>query len=249
MSVEFDILRAGEGFVVIDKPEGFHVHAPENKEIRVDPARIVLQQLRRQLGERVYPVHRLDVPTSGCLLMATSAEAASRLGKQLQSDRVRKHYCGVARGWTPEDLEIGIALESEDGNKLLESITVLRRIATTKIDAAVGTKYAQARYSLLQLEPLTGRFHQIRRHLNRISHPLVGDVAHGDRNHNHFFAQKLGITGLCLRAQRLSFWNPWQDDEPVVVRAPTNEKWQRLEALFVDSSPRSSLSLTGNAVS
>lgn len=232
MAVEFDILHSGDGFLVIDKPEGFHVHAPEDRHIRVDPSKIVLQQLRRQVGERIYPVHRLDVPTSGCLLVALNSEVASVLGKQLQNQGMRKVYLGVARGWTPEDLEIGIPLESEDKTKLLESISVLRRLKTIQINAKIGKRHPQARYSLVQLEPLTGRFHQLRRHLNRISHPLVGDVAHGDRHHNHYFADHLNIMGLCLRASTMCFRDPSDSEQKIIVKAPSNEKWNRIQNLF-----------------
>jgi tRNA pseudouridine65 synthase len=85
MGLSFEILHQDPDFVVIDKPETFHVHAPEDPSIHADPSKIVLQQLRDQLGCKVYPVHRLDVPTSGCLLMALSSEAASLLSKQLEA--------------------------------------------------------------------------------------------------------------------------------------------------------------------
>lgn len=232
MGHHFDILYSDPNFVVIDKPETFHVHKPEAHEIRVDPAKLVLQQLRDQLGCHVYPVHRLDVPTSGCLLMALDSETASRLGLQLRSADFQKIYRGVARGWAPEAEDIRIELKSEDRLKLLAAHTRLKRRHTVEVNDAVGLTHPTARYSLLDLEPVTGRFHQIRRHLNHISHPLIGDGAHGDRHHNRFFAARFAISGLCLRAFDLRFTHPYRPEERIHVRAPWNEKWQQIHTLF-----------------
>lgn len=228
----FDILHEGKGFVVVDKPEGFHVHAPENPNIKVSKDKILLQQLRDQLGQKIYPVHRLDVPTSGCLIVALDSATASNLGKQLQSEKIKKVYWAVVRGWTPDDLEIGIPLESEDGSKLLEAFSVLRSFKKIHFNEQVGIKFPTARYSLVQLEPLTGRFHQLRRHMNRISHPIIGDVAHGDRHHNRFFAQRFALKGLCLRAMKVSFDDPAGKTERLMVSAPVDQKWQKILNLF-----------------
>jgi tRNA pseudouridine65 synthase len=232
MGIEFDILHFDDDFVIIDKPEGFHVHAPEDPTIKADPSKIVLQQLRDQLGKKVYPVHRLDVPTSGCLLMALSSEAASALSKQLEEGDFEKVYTAVVRGWTEEEMDIKIPLESEDKKKELNALSYLRRLKTLEIPEAVGKKHPTARYSLVHLQPVTGRFHQLRRHMNRVSHPIIGDVSHGDNHQNHFFADRMGVAGLCLRAHFLSFTNPRDPEDRIEVEAPWPTKWEKLFELF-----------------
>ncbi|HVJ66130.1 MAG TPA: pseudouridine synthase [Bdellovibrionota bacterium] len=232
MSGPFDILHIDDHLVVIDKPEGFHVHRPELKGVKVDDDVVVLQRLRDQLGRWVYPVHRLDAPTSGCLVLAFSGEVASQLSKGFGSEDFQKTYTGVVRGWTAEQLEIELPLESpEDKAKLLPSLSRLRRLATTEFEESVGKRHATARFSLVELEPVTGRFHQLRRHLNRVAHPLVGDVMHGDRYQNHFFAQRLGIEGLCLRASALSFLHP-ESGQRIEIKAPITDKWRRIRNVF-----------------
>ena len=240
MAFSFDILHLDNDFVVIDKPETFHVHNPEDPTIKVDPSKIVLQQLRDQLGKKVFPVHRLDVPTSGCLLMALNSETATLLCKQLEEGDFEKVYTAVVRGWTEEDAEIKIPLESEDKSKTLDALTYLRRLQTLEIPEAVGKVHPTARFSLLQLQPVTGRFHQLRRHMNRISHPIIGDVSHGDNHQNHFFADKMGVPGLCLRAHFLSFTHPRDPEERIEIEAPWNHKWDKIHELF-DYEPISEL--------
>jgi tRNA pseudouridine65 synthase len=231
MSFVFDVLFQDEHFVVIDKPEGFHVHQPEWRGVKAKPELVVLQQLRDQLGVHLYPVHRLDVPTSGCLLMAMNSKIASIISKQIMSQKFHKTYIGVVRGWPKDFLEITLPLESEDKTKLLEAHTKLRRIHSIEIPEPVGIRHTTARYSIVELEPLTGRFHQLRRHLNRISHPLVGDVMHGDRHHNHFFSERLFINGLCLRASQLKFEHP-VSGQTVEIKAPLNTKWKHVFEVF-----------------
>jgi tRNA pseudouridine65 synthase len=232
MSFRFEILHQDDDFVIIDKPEGFHVHAPEDPTIKADPAKIVLQQLRDQLGTKVYPVHRLDVPTSGCLLMALNPEAASLLSKQLEAGDFEKVYTAVVRGWTQEDQEIDIELETEDKKGTQKALTYLRRQAKIEIPEAVGKRHETARYSLVQLQPVTGRFHQLRRHMNRISHPIIGDVAHGDGHQNHFFAEHFKVPGLCLRAHFLSFTHPRDPEDRIEVEAPWPPKWEKIAEIF-----------------
>jgi tRNA pseudouridine65 synthase len=119
-------------------------------------------------------------------------------------------------------------------------MTLLRRLKTLEIPEAVGKKHDTARFSLLQLQPITGRFHQLRRHMNRISHPIIGDVAHGDGHQNHYFAEKMGVTGLCLRAHFLSFSHPQRPEERVEIEAPWPAKWDKIFELF-DHTPESEM--------
>ena len=232
MGFSFDILHLDDDFVVIDKPETFHVHNPEDPSIKADPSKVVLQQLRDQLGKKVFPIHRLDVPTSGCLLMALNSETATKLCKQLEEEDFEKVYTAVVRGWTEEDMEIEIPLETEDKSKTQEATTYLRRLKTLELPESVGKKHPTARFSLVQLQPITGRFHQLRRHMNRISHPIIGDVSHGDNHQNHFFADRMSIAGLCLRAHFLSFSHPRNPEERIEIEAPWPLKWEKIFELF-----------------
>lgn len=230
---EFRLLDRSENWVALMKPAGFHVHPPEDSTHRVPRDKVVLYQLRRQLDQFVYPVHRLDAGTSGVLLMALNSEAASHLAQQFQNRKVRKVYHAVVRGWTPESGEITQALELDSTGVPAESHTSYRRLGRCEFPEAVGKRHPTARYSLVQAEPHTGRFHQIRRHMNRISHPIIGDAMHGDSKHNRFFREQKGFAGLCLKAHRLEFLSP--DRGQVVVEAPDNDLWKKLRTIFSEA--------------
>lgn len=231
----FELLYQCDRFVAIDKPEGYFVHRPEDGSLNrfIRPDRVVLSRLRRQIRKKVYPGHRIDVATSGILVFALDPEAAKFFSFALQAGRAQKSYLGVCRGWFKEpNWQINIELESDSSGKLVNAETHFRKLAQIECTPGVpGDKYPSARYSLIEAQPITGRYHQIRRHLNRASHPLVGDNEHGDSRHNRFFREDQKVSGLCLRAKDLRVEMP-ELNLCLEISAPLNEKWQRLFEMF-----------------
>lgn len=78
----------------------------------------------------------------------------------------------------------------------------------------------------MKLLPLTGRKHQLRRHLAHLRHPIVGDTSHGDGRHNRFFREQFECARLMLHHQRLSFRHPYTHDL-IVIDAPLDDNWNR----------------------
>lgn len=230
------ILFRDEHFLAVHKPAGYHVHPPEDPTFRVPRDKIVLYEVRRLAKQHVYPIHRLDAGTSGVLLFGLSSEAASRMNKQFTQRETLKVYHAVVRGFVPETGVIEIPLELDSTGDLVDAKTSYRRLEQIELPFPVGKKFPTARYSLVEVTPHTGRYHQIRRHFNRISHPLLGDAAHGDSHHNQFFRNQLEIAGLCLKALSLSFRHPWTE-EAICIQAAPCEKWNKIQTLF--TNPRS----------
>lgn len=230
------VLYQDEHLVAIDKPPSYHVHPPENDDYPVPRARICMYRVRDELRKKVFPVHRLDVATSGVLLFALNSETASALCAQFAEHSIGKTYWAVTRGWTPEEALIDMPLESDSSGLLVDARTSYRKLAQVELPFAVGKRFPTARYSWLEVQPQTGRHHQIRRHFNRLSFPLVGDGTHGDSRHNQFFREQLGIAGLCLRAHKLSFTHPVLGKR-IEITAPPREKWERIRELFNTPSP------------
>ena len=232
-----EILFQDEHFIAINKPSGYHVHPPEDRRIKVARDHICLYLVRNLLGQHVYPVHRLDAATSGILLFALSSAAASKICPLFAEGKVEKTYQAIVRGWTAEEGRIDLPLESDSTGTLLDSSTLFVRRGKIELNAIVGTRNPTARYSWVEVYPQTGRYHQIRRHFNRISHPLVGDSYHGDSRHNGFFKKELGIFGLCLKAEKLKITHPWTGQE-VLLTAPPCEKWSKIQELFASEAQR-----------
>ena len=202
---EVRILLRDEHLVAVAKPAGMLVH----RGMGADRSEtFLLQSVRDAVGARVHAVHRLDRPTCGVVLFATGPEAARALQESWKAGLVRKTYHGVARGWLAESAGIREeALDDPDTGNLQEAATRWFELERIELPWESGA-HPTARFSLLELEPRTGRWHQIRRHLSRMAHPLVGDTVHGDRRTNHLVRDRLGFWRLLLWARTLEFPHP-----------------------------------------
>lgn len=229
--MNFSIVYQDDRVVVMDKPSGFHVHPPENCPEKVPRNKIVLHQLRDQIGHWVYPVHRLDVATSGLLMFALDSEAAGLLCRQFQKQEIKKTYWAVVRGYMPDQGLIDRPLELDSTGELVPCLTDYETLKKIELPFSVGKKYQSSRYSWLKVSPRTGRFHQIRRHMNRIAHPVIGDTDHGDSHHNRFFREDLNISGLCLRAQEIETEWPWTPGS-IRITAAVPGKWLKISQVF-----------------
>ena len=198
-----EIVFQNDHLVVVNKPANMLVHRTP---ISSDTC-FLLQLLRKQLGRLVFPAHRLDRPTSGLMVFALSPENVSRLGCAFQEGGVVKTYLAVVRGWLHEGGVIDYPLKKEGKGEEQEAVSVYEPLGRIELPWPVGG-FASARYSLLKITPKTGRWHQIRRHLAHIRHPVVGDVLHGDGKHNRLFREHLGLHRLMLHASSLSFLDP-----------------------------------------
>ena len=210
---EIPILFRDEHLVAVHKPHGLLVH--RNAHAGREP--FLVQLLRDQLGCRVYPVHRLDRPTSGLLVMALNPVAASFLARQFAGREVEKTYLAVVRGFVPESGVIDTPLLAESGAEQ-EARTDFERLGTTELPWPVG-RYATARFSVVRARPRTGRTHQIRRHFAHIRHPIIGDVLRGDGRQNRFFREHLNLRRLLLASVSLAFRHP-VSHAPLLWRCP-----------------------------
>lgn len=224
------VLYRDEHLVVIHKPAGWLVHRTG---LDAGETRFVVQTLRDQLGQRVFPVHRLDKGTSGVLAMALSSEAARGLVQSFERHEISKRYLAMVRGWPAEHIEVDHALKPDDAPADAPSQparTQFERVATLALPVPVD-RYPETRVALVRALPLTGRRHQIRRHLKHVSHPIVGDATHGKGAHNRWWAQYLGLQRLWLHACSLTFTHPITGQRMEVASSlsqPFNEDWQRL---------------------
>ncbi len=206
------LIYRDEHLVVINKPSGLLVH---RSPIDRRETRFALQLLRDQLGQRIYPVHRLDKPTSGVMVFALTPAVAKQLAEQFAQQQVKKAYLAVVRGYSPPQMLIDHPLRADpdpyagrpEFGEAKEAQTDIRSLAQQQLEVAIEG-YPSSRYSLLVAEPHSGRPHQIRRHLKHISHPIIGDAKHGRGRHNRYFAQHLDCPRLLLHALALRFRHP-----------------------------------------
>ena len=224
---QLPILLQDEHLVAIHKPPGLLMHRSPISRDTV----FVLQTLRDQIGQRVYPVHRLDRATSGVLLFGLSPEAAQKVVQQFEARTVEKEYRALARGWVDDVGVIDHPVADEEGNNIpQEAVTDYRCLQRGELPFEVD-RYPTSRYSLVSVSPRTGRRQQIRRHFKHISHHLIGDTTHGNGKHNRFFREQFGIHRLMLTSQVLAFDHPYTNQR-IRLQAMQELEWQRLSDIF-----------------
>lgn len=217
------ILYRDDRLVVVNKPPGLLVH---RSPIDRHETRFAVQLLRDQIGQRVYPLHRLDKGASGALAFALDEETARSMSGAFATRQVTKSYLAVVRGWPAESGVIERALAGvadpyaqAPSVEAKPAITSYRRLATVELPWQVD-RYPSARYALVELEPQTGRRHQLRRHLAHLSHPIIGDSTYGKARHNRRFAETYNVRRLLLACIRLAFDHPRTGQRVVVVAHP-----------------------------
>lgn len=207
-NIPLDILLETKDFLAINKAKNMSVHpADDNESKKGTVVNAVLFHCGDQLsgvgGERRPGiVHRLDKDTTGVLVIAKNDEFHAHLAGQIEARKVKKIYRALVVG-RPKDgiIEAPIARSVKDRQKM--SVQKGGKAATTKFHViAAFQKYD---VSLVEIELITGRTHQIRVHFASIGHPVIGDGTYGNEKVNQLFEKKFGITSQVLHSYQYEF--------------------------------------------
>jgi len=231
MSIDSDkhllpIIYQDEYLVAISKPHGLLVH---RSSIAANHEVFALQLLRDQIGQKVYPIHRLDSKTSGVLLFALDPVTNAAVQNQFSNNQTQKMYHAIVRGYFPNEITVDHPVINARG-KMKDAITEFSLLNQAEINVPMG-KFQTSRYSLIEARPQTGRMHQIRRHLNHLRHPIIGDRPHGCSKQNRLFKQKWDMTTTMLHAKRLVITHPVSGAELVLQAEYSSEFLRVMEIL------------------
>ena len=218
-SPPLEILFEQDDLIAINKPHGLLVH---QSRIARDADVFAVQLLRDQIGQKVYPVHRLDRKTSGVLLFAKTKTRNAQMQQIFRERQIQKTYKAIVRGYLDEAGKIDYALTNEGKTK--DAQTDYHRLQQFEIPLSSG-KYASSRYSLALLKPHTGRFHQLRKHLAHIQHPIIGDRPHGCNKQNRFWKAQFQMDKMMLHAECLAFE---LDGQAICITANWSSEFQRV---------------------
>jgi len=209
------VVHCDDVIVVVDKPAGMP-SVPARTPL--DPP-CVAARLAPAVGA-VEAVHRLDRDTSGLLVLARSAEARAALGRAFENGLVGKRYVAVVRGTPPvDDGEMHLPLAPDPDRPPRQRVDPIhgRRAATRWLLRARGAPGTPAEgFSLVALEPLTGRSHQLRVHMAWLGCPLLGDRLYGEH---------ADPGRLALHAAGIRFPHPAEGREVEFTAAPCGEPW------------------------
>lgn len=221
-----EILYQDEHLVAVNKPHGLLVH---RSHIAADTSEFAVQILRDQIGQWVYPVHRLDRKTSGVLLFAVNEGMNREMQIRFSEGKVKKNYHAIVRGFTPDELSIDYPLKRDDG-VVQDAFTSFQTLKRVELDMPFG-KHTTSRYSLINLTPTTGRMHQLRKHMAHIFHPIIGDRPHGCNKQNKFFLEQFAMNSMLLHAIELRFFHPILEKEISIGAGYQPEFYRMLKML------------------
>lgn len=188
--LELEIIFEDDDMAVIYKPAGEVVSGNQFKTI--ENALLHNLKMSSLLDAMPWPkpCHRLDAPTSGLLLIAKTRLARVKLGQQFETKEIKKKYHAITMGqFTDKEGDIRLDLEEK---KCHSSFKVVEEVPSLR----------SGYLTLVQLEPHTGRTHQLRKHLAMIGHPIVGDNEYGEEGNT------LKGKGLFLSSTSVSFQHP-----------------------------------------
>ncbi len=195
------ILHRSADYLVVDKPAGLLSHRSE-----LAPDRdVALQRARDTAGVHVYPLHRLDRQTSGVLVFALSEEAARVARRAFDDGLVEKRYVAIVRGEAPASVLVDYPIPKGEGKDRVPAVTAVRRLATGSF------------FSVVEARPKTGRYHQVRRHMAHLRHPLACDSHYGTGWFNRKIRAEANLHRLALHAASITMPTP---NGPLTVSAP-----------------------------
>lgn len=229
MDVSELILFEDEDVIAINKPHNLLIHP--SYYARNIKEESLIEMLRRQISDSIVPLHRLDRKTSGVILFARNATIAKEYQDELfTKNTIHKTYIAIVRGFISEEGKVDSPIRKDETTVYKEALTHYKKLAQIELDIPVHP-YSTARYSLVQLTPTTGRMHQLRKHMNKISHPIVGDYKHGDRFHNRMFEQEFDCHNLFLHASEIQYTNP-KTKKPITISASLSANWKSVFGKF-----------------
>lgn len=219
-----EIIYQDKDLLAINKPAGLLVHK-SNIARNTDEDAVSL--LEDQIGQPVFPAHRIDRPTSGILLFALNAETANALSQQLQEKSVDKRYLALLRGFCPQEGLITKPLTSEYSSKEKSAASYYKKIAEFELPIPLQ-KFQTTRYSLVQAMPITGRTHQLRLHFAHIRHYIIDDKKHGDVKQNKHLKTHFALENMFLHAYQLTFTHPVTQQQ-IILNAKLPDHWHNFE--------------------
>ena len=232
--MSLEIIYQDNYCLLVTKPNNVLVHHAHHSRNKIDEVSLI-QLIENQFGKRYYPIHRLDRKTSGIILLASKREYVASFQALFTNNEIQKIYYGVVRGFSQDNKIINSPVKGRDALVYREAETHLNCL--DKIELNIPVKpYDSSRYSLVELRPKTGRMHQLRIHMNKVSTPLINDAKYGDKNHDLMYAKEFGWKNLFLHAGSLEFIHPFTNKK-LILKSSFSEDWVQLFQEFSWKNP------------
>ena len=200
LSAIFKALRKGDIRVNgAKKKENYSLELGDVIEIRY----IQSKQEKKEDSFIKAPCNRLDRNTSGVVIFGKNFESLRTMNEMIREGKVKKYYNALVKGKIKDGIYKGYISKNENEN--ISRVYDEKKPNTKEISMEVKTVQTNGAYSLLEIDLITGRSHQIRAHLSHLGNPIIGDFKYGDRKLNSFFDNKFGLNYQFLYAYKLIF--------------------------------------------
>ncbi|MBC7959513.1 MAG: RluA family pseudouridine synthase [Vallitaleaceae bacterium] len=235
----FGVIYEDEHLLVCDKPVGLLSQPDGEGDNLVDQVVYYLsgQQSQKMVGFKPGVCNRLDRNTSGIVIAGKNIKALQAINKAIADHQVDKSYLTIVKGTISGENEIEGYLVKNEAENL---VSISQKPPGDYIKTIYKPILANPDYTLLEVRIITGKSHQIRAHLESISHPVIGDGKYGDPQTNRYFLQKFGLKYQLLHAYQFQFHQleqPFDYLNEKVFMAPLPKQFKNiLSTLFPEAS-------------
>ncbi len=210
--VQFKVAYEDDNIIVVSKPFGLLTHGDEHEKKNHLVNQVISYLIEK--GDYVpsaantfspAAVNRLDRNTTGLVLFAKNGETLQLLNKMIrEKDKIRKKYLTIVKGRMKSTMYLKDKMEKNEKSNTISVLPLSSEHGKEMETKVIPLKFANG-YSLLEIEIVTGRTHQIRGHLAKIGFPIIGDSKYGNFQVNREVQAKFGITTQLLHAYKLEF--------------------------------------------
>lgn len=207
---DLKVIYEDENILVVEKWPGVLVHSDFHKD-SITLTDYVLSYLfdkgeydpKKEITFTPSPCNRLDRNTSGLVIYGKNYESLKLLNEMIRDRRIKKYYFALVKNKIKDRTYEAFISKNEDSN--ISSVSNLEGPDTKEISMNVETIQTCGTFSLIELELITGRSHQLRAHLSYLGNSIIGDNKYGDKKINSFFYNKYGLDYQYLYAYKLVF--------------------------------------------
>lgn len=200
-----------ENMVIVEKWPGVLVHSDSDRNEEPTLTDYVLSYLHdkgdylpeNEITFTPAPCNRLDRNTSGVVIFGKTFEGLKMINEAIREDEIKKYYYTLVKGKIRDGLYEGYIVKNPETN--ISKVYDKPVNNSKKISMKISTVETNGAYSLIEVDLITGRSHQIRAHMAHLGCPIVGDNKYGDKQLNSFFDNKYGLNYQFLYAYKLNF--------------------------------------------
>lgn len=230
MAISFDSVYEDENILIVNKPLGLLTQKDTKNSVSL--AEEVLAYLTQNgsydpilaKGFTPAPCNRLDRNTAGIVLVGKNLPATQTISEMLKTKQISKYYMSIVLGRITKPIVLkGYHIKQQGKNEV--KIVDHYVEGAKPVETRILPLQHNGRYTLIEVQLVTGKTHQIRAHLSQIGHPIIGDPKYGDAIENNFFKTKYGLEHQFLCAYKVKFElckEPFQylQDRVFTVSAP-----------------------------